>query len=179
MKTITPSKQISQPITFICLLLLLSFNSKSQNIQPYKAREITSYRAKAIPVNSSTNKSNAAAQSNSDLSYFIGTYQIWVPGTSYTTPDYSNNQLIIHNSAGTGLFPGGIKINANGTYIWNSSWDKKIIRGKWRTTNNKNYPIELVKAQEGKDWKTGSSNTAGVSIIIWDGYTWYNGKKIK
>lgn len=108
---------------------------------------------------------------------YFGLYQYWVPGTSYTTADYTNNQLVIHNSAGTGVLPGGIKINSDGTYIWNSSWDGKVIKGKWRKTGDAGYPIEMLNAQEGKNWRVGKGDNG--TIIIWDGSTWYNGSKIK
>ncbi|HEX2976638.1 MAG TPA: hypothetical protein VHO68_11945 [Bacteroidales bacterium] len=124
-----------------------------------------------------TSGSSANAASEQVSSGYFGLYQYWVPGTSYTTADYSNYQLVIHNSSGTGVLPGGIKINSDGTYVWNSSWDGKVIKGKWRKTGDTGYPIELVNAQEGKNWRVGKGDNG--TIIIWDGSTWYNGSKIK
>ena len=85
----------------------------------------------------------------------------------------------MHNSAGTGVLPGGIRINPDGTYIWNSSWDEKIITGKWSNSGNSEYPITLLNAQEGRSWSVGKSSDAKADITVWDGNTWYNGKKIK
>lgn len=164
---------------------MVSFACSAQDIKPYKAKEIPvhkaqeikPYRAKEISANVNKTKEDAVS-TNADLNYFFSLYQYWVPGTSYTIPDYTNRQLVINNSAGTGVLPGGITINKDGTYVWNSSWEGKVIKGKWRATGDSGYPIELIKAQEGKNWKVGKSNDQGVAIIIWDGFTWYNGKKV-
>lgn len=64
----------------------------------------------------------------------FGLYQYWVPGASAAIPDYTNHQLVVTTSAGTGVLPGGLKINADKTYVWNSSWDKKVIQGTWMET---------------------------------------------
>jgi hypothetical protein len=109
----------------------------------------------------------------------FGTYQYWVPGVSYITHDYSNSQTVLVNSSGSGVLPGGIRIKADKTYIWNSSWDEKVITGTWKETGNTEYPILLLNAQEGKSWQVGKASTAGADIIVWDGYIWYNGKKVK
>jgi hypothetical protein len=109
----------------------------------------------------------------------FGTYQYWVPGASAAIPDYTNHQLVITTSAGTGVLPGGIQISSDKTYIWNSSWDKKVIKGTWKATGDPGYPIVLIKAQEGKNWKIGKSKNKNAEITIWDGFTWYNGKKVK
>jgi hypothetical protein len=113
------------------------------------------------------------------LEQFMGLYHYWVPGTAYTTPDYTNEKEVLHTSAGSGVLPGDIRIEANGTYTWNSSWEAKVIKGEWRTTNDKAYPLELVSAQEGKNWKIGKATDGSADILVWDGSTWYNGKKIK
>ena len=123
--------------------------------------------------------SNRKSSTNSDLSSFFGLYQYWVPGTAYTVADYSTNTIVMHNSAGTGVLPGGIRINPDGTYIWNSSWDEKVIKGKWSTSGKSDYPIVLLNAQEGRSWSVGKSSDKNADITVWDGNTWYNGKKIK
>lgn len=124
------------------------------------------------------NNGNVNTTENLNGIYF-GIYQIWVPGAAYTIPDYSNQQLILVTSAGTGVLPGGIQINSDKTYVWNSSWDEKVIKGTWIETGDQGYPIELIKAQEGKSWKIGKSTDTNADITIWDGYIWYDGKKIK
>ena len=175
---------------------------KAEEVKPYKAEEVKPYKAQEVkPVKTRATKLARIKRVNpyppavspatppekkpetpvktevpADL---FGLYQYWVPGTSYTTPDYANNQLVIHNSAGTGVLPGGIKINIDGTYVWNSSWDGKIIQGNWRTTGDGGYPVELLNAQEGKNWRIGKTTGDPSTITIWDGSTWYHGEKIK
>jgi hypothetical protein len=152
---------------------------KAQEIKPVKSQEVKPYQAQEVKSNTTKTEATSTDNSKPDLSYFYGIYQYWVPGTSYTVLDYTNNLEVLHNSAGTGVLPGSLKIESNGTYTWNSSWDGKIIKGSWRLTGDTGYPIELLKAQEGKNWKVGKSNDKGVNIIIWDGSTWYNGRNVK
>ncbi|GAC1594592.1 MAG: hypothetical protein NVS3B8_08230 [Chitinophagaceae bacterium] len=180
----TPSR--TSLLLFI-LILPFSIISKGQEIKSYKAKEIKPYKAQEIsPAGSSEIKKEEKGESDSkpngtyaDVSYFFSLYQYYVPGASYTVPDYTNNREVLHNSAGTGVLPGSIKISANGTYIWNSSWDGKILKGHWRLTGDADYPIELLRAQKGKNWKVGKSKEKNVSIVVWDGNTWYNGSKLK
>jgi hypothetical protein len=169
--------KLTIPLFFVFLLPGFLSVCFAQQIRSYKADEVKPYKAGEITLNANRGKEEEKA-ANTDLDYFFGLYQYWVPGTSYTVPDYTNRQVVVHNSAGTGVLPGGIKINKDGSYVWNSSWEGKAIKGKWRSTGDRDYPIELLKAQEGKNWKVGRSNDTGVAIIIWDGFTWYNGKKI-
>ena len=110
----------------------------------------------------------------------FGTYQYWIPGVAYVTHDYSNSQTVLVTSSGSGVLPGGILIKADKTYIWNSSWDGKVINGTWRETTDPDYPLELLNAQEGKNWKVAVSAESGYDIIIWDQSSiWYYGKKVK
>lgn len=176
-------KMQTKPFTTLLLSFFLTGYAsvgQAQTIKTYQAQEVKPYQAQDLSAGSSKtiSNNNDGKPSTNDLSYFFGLYQYWVPGTSYTTPDYTNRQLVITTSSGTGVLPGGISIHKDGTYVWNSSWEGKAIKGKWRTTGDKGYPIELQHAQEGKNWRVGKSSEKGVSIIIWDGATWYNGKKI-
>jgi hypothetical protein len=110
----------------------------------------------------------------------FGTYQYWVPGVSYVTHDYSNSQTVLVTSSGSGVLPGGIRIKADKTYIWNSSWDGKVITGSWKESGDSGYPILLIDAQEGKSWYVGNFSDQGSDIIVYDGNSiWYYGKKIK
>ena len=164
------------PITF---LFILSLNvCQAQEIKPYKTEEIKPVVSNQIK-STDKNKEQKMISDKSNINYFFGLYGYWIPGTSYTIPNYTNNQEVIHTSSGTGVLPGSIWIDANGTYIWNSSWDGKIIKGQWKLTGDADYPLELLKAQEGQNWRVGKSKEQGVAIIIWDRFTWYNGKKIQ
>jgi hypothetical protein len=173
-------------ISALAAVILFSTTVNAQEMKTYKASEIKPYQSTEIkPYHAKETKQVADNNSKNDrpgvnaLQSFFGLYQYWVPGTSYTVADYSNRQLVLHNSTGTGVLPGGIKINADGTYVWNSNWDGKVIKGHWKITGNRDYPIELEKAQQGRNWKIGSSNDKGVDIVVWDGFTWYDGKKLK
>jgi hypothetical protein len=152
---------------------------KAQDIKPYKSEEIKSYKAKETTPETFNKVEVRNTPVKINLEGFAGLYQYWVPGTSSTVPDYNNQQVVIHNSTGTGVLPGGIKINPDQTYVWNSSWDEKVIKGRWRKTADSDYPIELENAQGGKNWRIGKSKEKGVDIVIWDGSTWYNGRKLK
>lgn len=155
-----------------------SISANAQEIKPYKAKEIEVYKGQEIKP-TGKKQEQVARDEKQEVSYFFGLYNYWVPGTSYTVPDYTNKIEVLRTSAGTGVLPGSIRIDANGSYTWNSSWDGKIIKGSWRLTGDSDYPIELMKAQEGKNWKIGKSNDENVAIIVWNGSTWYNGKRIK
>ena len=164
----------------MCGLLLCCITANAQEIEVYKAKTIEPYHSGKILADTArkTPAKSTSSKPSSEPGVFFGIYQYWVPGTSYTVPDYNNNWQVLHNSAGTGVLPGSLKIEPAGTYIWNSSWDGKIIKGKWTLTGDKDYPIELVNAQQSRNWKVGKANEPGL-IIIWDGSTWYNGKKVK
>lgn len=155
-----------------------SISANAQETKPYKAKEIEVYKGQEIKP-TGKKQGQVARDGKQEVSYFFGLYNYWVPGTSYTVPDYTNKTEVLRTSAGTGVLPGSIRIDGNGSYTWNSSWDGKIIKGSWRITGDSDYPIELMKAQEGKNWKIGKSNDEGVAIIVWNGSTWYNGKRIK
>lgn len=166
----------------VCTIALASCFTpviRAQEIKPYKAEEIKPYNS--TEVTNERNDKNESAHTGGSVKpeSFFGLYQYWVPGTSYTVPDYANHQTVIYNSSGTGVLPGGIKINKDGTYIWNSSWEGKVIRGKWMATGNTDYPIELQNAQEGKNWKVGKATDKSADIVVWDGSTWYNGKRVE
>lgn len=162
-------------------------SNRSQEVRQQKTRETNTLNmAKVRSAEPSEAKPSADQQqpsrtqyTNKDLHSYYGLYQYWVPGTSYTVPDYTNQQLVIHNSSGTGVLPGGISISGDNKYVWNSSWDGKVIKGTWRITNDAGYPIELLNAQENKSWRIGRAPDKSADIIIWDGSTWYYGKKIK
>lgn len=195
---------VKTAVIVIMTLVLTGVSSvaKGQDIQPFKAEEVKPHQAQEVQPDKAKEKKPAKTKkdnpyrvvkinpkvgedSNKKLAAgviatdFFGLFQYWIPGTSYTVPDYTNQQMVIHNSAGSGVLPGGIKINADGTYIWNSSWDEKVIKGRWRATNDQEYPLELMQAQEGKNWKVGKTTGDPSTITLWNGSIWYTGKKIR
>lgn len=170
-------KKIS--ITLFSLLLLGLCNAQ---IQEYHASDIQEYHAtelKPAIASKNTDRNTGSQKHNlNNLQALFGLFQYWVPGTSYSVADYTNQKLVLHNSAGTGVLPGSLQIKPGGSYTWNSSYDGKILKGHWEKTSDPGYPIELIKAQEGKNWKIGFSTDKSANIVIWDGNTWYLGKKL-
>ena len=102
--------------------------------------------------------------SNSPLSYFFHTFDMNVSGAAYLTEDYANNTATLHTSAGA--LSGGLTINGNGTYVWNSTWEGRVIQGNWEETDDPDYPIVLLKGEDGRDWKVAKDGER--DIIIWD-----------
>jgi hypothetical protein len=165
----------SAALAFACGLLSTTM-AIAQDIKPFQAEAVKPSGNREVKAIAERQTAPAAKREAVNL---VGLYQYWVPGTSYTVSDYTNDKQVIRTSAGSGVLPGNLKINPNGTYIWNSSWDGKIIKGNWKLIRDPDYQLELINAQEGKNWKVGKSNDQGIAILIWNGSTWYNGKKIK
>jgi len=101
---------------------------------------------------------------------FIGFYVgVRVPGVAYVNDFAWSSVLTISPGVMT---RGTLLISADGTYAWNSSWDDRLIEGKWQIGSE---GLVLIKAQEGKNWTVSSSSASagGGDILIWDGSTWY------
>jgi hypothetical protein len=67
-----------------------------------------------------------------------------------------------------------LRIRANHTWAWHG------LHGSWRS-GDAEYPIVLIHALDGHDWKVGTAPTYvhAAQITIWDGYTYYYGKRAK
>ena len=101
---------------------------------------------------------------NSDLSPFFHTFLMAVPGAVVDTPA-TGTQVT------PGALSGGLTVNSDGTYIWNSTWEGKVLKGSWKATGDPGYPILLLNGEDGHDWKLGksiSSTWGGGDIVIWD-----------
>lgn len=103
----------------------------------------------------------------------IGIWQTNIPGVVYTSPSGLPGYDILHVS--TGAAAGLLRINANGTYTWNSYGGKK---GKWMSSNDPEYPIEIIDTVENRRWRVGYNASKGV-LYVWDGSIWYEGRKAK
>lgn len=98
---------------------------------------------------------------SADLSFFMGSWRVHVPGAYYEKQigDYIYNVI----------FPGDIGstliINKNGTFSW------KGIKGRWERTGEDpvtGYPIVLRKAKDGRDWHIGFNyNLKGDTINVY------------
>ncbi|WP_047155206.1 hypothetical protein [Aneurinibacillus tyrosinisolvens] len=146
---------------------------KATEVQPYKAEEVKPYQAEEVkPAQPSSTQKQQTKKVDSASCY--GTFNLYVPGAVYTTDDYTNNTRTTKVSPGSGKLNSWLTINANGTYVWNSSWDKKVIKGKWKK-GDADYPVILLNVQEKKSWKVGKDKRKN-QVYVWDGnYAYYIG----
>ena len=112
--------------------------------------------------------------------FTYGTYGLRVPGAVYQTPIAGTDQSKLTVSTGTQT-ASTLTLNPDGTYVWNSAWDGKVIKGKWQKTGKADYPILLPQGQEGKDWRLAKGDGSGKGeILLWDGnYMSYVGDRLK
>lgn len=97
-----------------------------------------------------------------------------VPGAAYT--QQSGDTMTLYVSSGT-MTASSLLINPDGTYVWNSQWDGKLIRGTWVKTSD---GLVLQKAQEGKDWIVSVSTPQhGGDILVYNESTWYIADRAK
>jgi hypothetical protein len=109
-----------------------------------------------------------------DLSYFFRTFGLAIPGVAYTTDNYATNTRSITVAAGT-VTKSAVRINPDGSYIWNSAWDGKVIRGQWKRDNS---AIILLNAQGGLNWRMERMpQPQGRAVVtLWDQNSiWYHG----
>lgn len=160
-----PLQMVSNKLMIPVNLLGSAFNLKVAYTSSTKAINITSAQTQSAPV----------PPAASGLEYAFKTFILWVPGTSYSVANYQTSTNTIYTSPGT-VPKSTITINKNGTYVWNSAWDDKIINGSW--TASSDGSINLTKGQEGKTWKLAKSKGITEDIFIMDGSTWYSGKAV-
>ena len=99
--------------------------------------------------------------------FLFGTFSTYVPGTVWEGADWT--------WFSTGAKGRAVRIKRNKKWRWHGK------RGRWRRTGASDYPIVLLNALDGHDWKVGSTkgSTCSGKIILWDGLTWYCGKRVK
>ena len=112
--------------------------------------------------------------SSAKLKAFVGTWQLNVEGTSYTTDDYATNTRTVTTSVGAR--GRRLVIRPNGTYDWGGR------RGRWKRTGegDEGYPLVLLHADRGEDWKIGWDTRKGAPagrILVWDGSVWEVGTR--
>lgn len=112
--------------------------------------------------------------SNSGGGFFFRTFGLAIPGVAYTFDNYATNTRTTTVSSGY-VTKSAIRINPDGTYIWNSAWDGKIIQGRWRQEGG---AIIVVGGQSGLNWRMERmAKPSGDAVItLWDQNSiWYNG----
>lgn len=164
---------------------------RAQSIQPYQAREIQPYRAQEVkpartpdiqvdrsvpPIQNPASvpdrqEKSSAGKPKGGAQGLVGLWQTNIPGAVYTIPSGFAGYDTLHVS--TGAAAGLLRINATGTYSWNSYGGKK---GKWVESGDGEYPIEIIDTVENRRWKVGYSS-AKKALIIWSGSYWYEGKR--
>ena len=142
-------------------------------IEPYTAKTIEPYHATTSePARTATTRRDSVRAA--DPKALVGTWQLHVEGTSYTTDDYATSTRTVTTSSGAK--GRRLVIRANGTYDWGGH------RGRWITTGEgaDGYRIELLKADHGANWKLGwdtRRNAPAGRILVWDGNVWEVGTR--
>jgi hypothetical protein len=129
----------------------------------------------SFSVSRSSPTSNAATPASPGAAFFFRTFGLAIPGVAYTVDNYAAGTRTLVTSAGA-LTKSAVRINPDGTYVWNSSWDGRVIQGRW--TAEKDGSIILRNGQEKKDWKMQRMDKpiGKAEITLWDQNSiWYHG----
>lgn len=130
---------------------------------------------KTIAINDEENPKEPASTTASGSEYAFKTFILWVPGAVYSTTNYNSGTNTLYVSPGT-VPKSTLTVNKDGTYIWNSAYDEKVIKGSWTTGSDGS--LNLIKGQEGKTWELVKSTGKTEDIFVMDGSTWYSGKAV-
>lgn len=112
-----------------------------------------------------------------ELAAFFGNWQLVVEGAAYTTDNYATNTRTTTSSAGA--MGRRLTVAGDGSYTWGDQV------GQWRSTGEDpvaGWPIVLLGADGGGDWKVGwDTRRQGRrgNILIWDGYTYQVGSRLR
>lgn len=104
------------------------------------------------------------------LATFYGVWRTRVPGGAWITPGSPGSGTdVLHVSAGAKGT--ALAIRANRSWLW------KGKTGRWQPTGDAEYPLLLRRAVDGHDWKVGLDVHNRGRILIWDGYTYFQGRR--
>ena len=138
--------------------------------------ETSNQKQNTNPLLEDKTKSSLTPEQEQLLGYAFHTFILWVPGVSYTVDDYNANTRTLYTSPGS-VPKSTITLKRNGTYVWNSKWDEKVITGNW--TGNPDGVINILNGQEGKDWTLQKNDQAETSgIYLGDGSIYYEGEEV-
>jgi hypothetical protein len=118
----------------------------AQELRPYQAQEVRPTRAKEVQPSAAPR-----AEGRQDASFFFRTFGLAVPGGAYSWDNLATQTRTHVVSAGA-LTKSSLRINADGTYDWNSAWEGRLLRGRWALHKD---GLLLRQGQEGKDWVLG------------------------
>lgn len=126
------------------------------------------------PADEGQPQADAKEDNKKSFGFYFHVWQTYVPGVVIEKPVLGTDYTTVE--AKVGALSGTIAIKADGTYVWNSTWDGKIIEGKWEEFNDAVYHMRLMFGQENKNWLIARD---GDAIILWDGnYMTYRGVNI-
>lgn len=156
---------------------------KADSIEPYKPNTAAPKKEEnpgAEDARKDGDAEGAAARARNtkpeDAAFFFRTFGLAVPGVVYSYDNIAAGTRTTVIAAGT-VTKSAVRLHKDGSYIWNSSWDGKIIRGKWMPATE-GGGIILLRAQEGKDWRMERlKNKSGkAEVSLWDQNSiWYHG----
>lgn len=116
----------------------------------------------------------AASRQESPYGFSWGEYGLGIPGASY---QLDNGDTVTQVTSSGQQTASTLKLNADGTYVWNSQWDGKTYKGQWQKGSG-DYPIVIPGAQEGKTWHIGKEKDG--NIYVYDGNSiYYIGKWVR
>lgn len=175
-------------LALICICFAVLLQSCVQSEQAVPAAEQTktkSTNGAAAPSAAAQSASQKSSNADAELSYYIGTFNVFIPGGSYTTDNYAAETRTVTTFAGAA--DGTLTLKKDNTFSFNKStlnWNPKKKEysagvGEWSKTNDPEYPIVLNDKAAGKLYKIGKSTPKlGGDIIIWEeGATWSIGTK--
>ncbi|WP_240041102.1 copper amine oxidase N-terminal domain-containing protein [Paenibacillus ginsengarvi] len=120
-----------------------------------------------------------------DPTDFIGAYNLFIPGGSYTSDNYATEIRTVTTFAGSP--DGTLVIGSDGTFAFDKStynWNPQAKEynagnGTWSRSNDTEYPIVLVDRAAGKTYKVGKSTAKlGGDILVYEeGVTWEVGTR--
>ncbi|HLO03712.1 MAG TPA: hypothetical protein VK191_11430 [Symbiobacteriaceae bacterium] len=116
----------------------------------------------------------AATRQESPYGFSWGEYGLGIPGASF---QIDNGDTVTQVTGSGAQTASTLKLNADGTYVWNSQWDGKTYKGQWQKGSG-DYPITIPGAQEGKTWHVGKEKDG--DIYVYDGNSiYYIGKWVR
>lgn len=147
--------------------------SNSQNIEPYRAPHEPKPPREVGPDPNRYPRKQEPARSGSNSPLFH-TFGLAVPGVAYSFDNYATNTRTNVVAAGA-LTKSSIRVSPDHTYIWNSAWDGKTIRGQWKEW--KDGGVLIMHGQEGKDWllQTLPSASGKATVVLYNDMTQYHG----
>lgn len=112
-------------------------------------------------------KSSTATRQESPYGFPWGEYGLGIPGVAY---EIDQGDKIVQVTASGRQTASTLRLNPDGTYVWNSQWDGKTYKGTYQKGSG-DYPILIPGAQEGKTWHVGKEKDG--NIYVYDGSSIY------